>query len=85
MYIYTYYIYIYIYIYVYIYIYTYILYIYIYNLIEIIQNLQICYLRFHAMNDDLQAILKLSHNWNTLIVDKVWHVAMATNCHFKFY
>ena len=57
--------------YIYIYIYIHIYYIYIYNLIEIIQNLQICYLRFHAMNDDLQAILKLSHNSNTLIVDKV--------------
>ena len=28
------------------------------NLIEIIQNLQICYLKFHTMNDDFQAILK---------------------------
>ena len=26
------------------------------NLIEIIQNLQICYLKFHTMNDDFQAI-----------------------------
>ena len=55
--------------------YTYI-YIYIYHLsviylIEIFQNLQIYYLKFHAMNDDFQAILKLSHNSNTLILDKV--------------
>ena len=48
----------------------YIIYIYIY-LIEIIQNLQICYLKFHAMKDDFQAILKLLHNSNTLIFDKV--------------
>ena len=47
------------------------IYIYLYNLIEIIQNLQICYLKFHAMNDDFQAILKLSQNSNTLILDKV--------------
>ena len=46
-------------------------------LIEIIQNLQICHLKFHAMNGDFQAILKLSHNSNTLILDKVWHVAIA--------
>ena len=52
------------------YIYIYI-YIYLYNLIEIIQNLQICYLKFHAMNYDFQAILKLSHNSNTLVLDKV--------------
>ena len=75
IYIYTYiyiiYIYTYIYIiYIYIYIYINYIYIYIYNLIKIIQILQICYLRFHAMNDDSQAILKLSHNSNTLIVDK---------------
>ena len=55
------------------------------NLIEIIQNLQTCYLKFHAMNDDFEAILKLSNNSNTLILDKVWHTAIATNCHFKFY
>ena len=35
------------------------------------------------MNDDFQAILKLSHNSNTLILDKVWQVAIATKCHFK--
>ena len=51
------------------------LYIYIY-----IYNLKICYLKFHAMNDDFQIILKLSHNSNTLTLDKVWHVAVATNC-----
>ena len=45
--------------------------IYISNLIEIIQNLQICYLKFHAMNNDFQAILTFSHNSNTLILDKV--------------
>ena len=53
-------------------------------LIEIIQNLKICYLKFHAMNDDFQAILKLSHNSNTLILDKVRHIAIATNCLFSF-
>ena len=37
------------------------------------------------MNGDFQAILKLSHNSNALILDKVGHVAIATNCHFKFY
>ena len=52
------------------------IYMYIY-LIEIIQNLQICHLKFHAINGDFQAILKLSHNSNTLILDKVWHVAIA--------
>ena len=65
-----------IYIYIYIYIYR--------NLIEIIQNLQICYLKFQGMNDHFQAILKLSHNSNTLILDKVWHIAIATNCHLSF-
>ena len=35
---------------------------------EIIQNLQFCYLKFHGMNDDFQAMLKLSHNSNTLIL-----------------
>ena len=55
--------------YIHVYIYVYI-YIYIY-LIEIIQNVQGCDLKFHAMNDDFQAILKLSHNSNTLILDKV--------------
>ena len=38
---------------------------------EIRQNLQICYLKFRAINDDFQAILKLSHNSKTLILDKV--------------
>ena len=51
---------------------------------EIIQNLKICYLTFHAMNDDFQAILKLSNSSNTLIFDKVWHTAIATNCHLSF-
>ena len=50
------------------------------NLIDIIQNLQICYLKFHAVNDDFQAILKLSRNLNTLILDKVWNVVIATTC-----
>ena len=47
-------------------------------------NLQICYLKFHTMNDDFQAILKLSQNLNTLILDKVWHIAVATNCYLSF-
>ena len=41
-------------------------------------------LKVSAMNDDFQAILKLSHNSNTLILDKVWHIAIATNCHLSF-
>ena len=69
------YIYKYIYLYIYIYIYIYILYtsiyIYIYIYIKIIQNLQTCYLKFHAVNDNFQAILKLSHNSNTLILENV--------------
>ena len=36
------------------------------------------------MNDDFQAILKLLHNLNTLILDKVSHVAIATNSHLSF-
>ena len=40
-------------------------------IIEMIQNLEICYLKFHAMNDDFQAILNLLHSSNTLYVDKV--------------
>ena len=36
------------------------------------------------MKDNFQAILKLSHNSNTLILDKVEHVAIATNCHLSF-
>ena len=63
----------------------YILYIYIYiyiYIIEIIQNLQIFYLKFHVMNDYFQAILKLLQNSNTLI--QVWHIAIATNCHLSF-
>ena len=36
------------------------------------------------MNDDCQAILKLSHSSNTLILDKVWHIPIATNCHLSF-
>ena len=36
------------------------------------------------MNEDLQTILKLSHSSNTLILDKVWHVAKATNRRFTF-
>ena len=46
------------------------IYIYIY-IIKIIQNLKIFYLKFQAMNDDFQAILKLLHSSNTLILDKV--------------
>ena len=59
--------------------------IYIYNLIEIIQNLQISYLKFHPINYDFQAILKLSHNSNTLVLDKIWHVTTATNCQLNFF
>ena len=47
-------------------------------------KLTICYLKFHAMNDDFQAILKLLHNSNTLTLDKVWHVAITTNCDLSF-
>ena len=36
------------------------------------------------MNDDFQAILKLSQNLNTLILDKVWHIPVATNCYLSF-
>ena len=36
------------------------------------------------MNDDFQAILKLSHNSNTPILDKVRDIAIATNCHLIF-
>ena len=61
------------------------IYIYIYNLIEIIQNLQISYLKFHPINYDFQAILKLSHNSNTLVLDKIWHVTTATNCQLNFF
>ena len=57
--------------------------IYIY-ITEMIQNLQICYLKFHAMNVDFQAILKLPDRSNTLILDKVWHIAIGTNCHLSF-
>ena len=32
------------------------MYIYVY-IIKIIQNLQICYLKFHVLNEDFQAIL----------------------------
>ena len=36
------------------------------------------------MNDNFQAMLKLSQNSNTLILDKVRHIAIATNCHLSF-
>ena len=36
------------------------------------------------MNDDFEAILRLSDNSSTLILDKVWHVAIATNCDLCF-
>ena len=36
------------------------------------------------MNDNFQAMLKLSHNSYTFILDKVWHVAIATNGHLSF-
>ena len=63
------------------------IYIYIYKTYrnyEIIQIFQICYLKFYAMNGDFQVILKLSQNSNTLILDKIWHIAIATNCHLIF-
>ena len=42
--------------------------------------------KFNRRNGhDFQAILKLSHSSNTLILDKVSQVVIATNCHFKFY
>ena len=47
------------------------IYIHIYSLFEIIQNLQIFCLKFHAINDEFQAIVKLSYNSNTLILHKV--------------
>ena len=37
------------------------------------------------MNDDFEAILKLSDNSNTLILDKVCHVVTDCNCHYKLY
>ena len=41
--------------------------------------------KFNRRNGhDFQAILKLSHSSNTLILDKVWHIAIATNCHLSF-
>ena len=36
------------------------------------------------MNEDFQAILKLSHNSNILILNKVLHIAIATNCLLSF-
>ena len=57
-------------IYIYIYIYIYI--------IEIIQNLQICYLKFHTINDDSQAILKLSHN-SHLLTDNITKTYKQSN------
>ena len=36
------------------------------------------------MNEDFQAILKLSHHSNTLILNKVLHIAIATNCFLGF-
>ena len=45
------------------YAYIYIIYIYIYiymYLIEIIQNLQVCYLKIYAVNDDFQAVLLIN-------------------------
>ena len=48
---------------------------------KIAENVQICYLKFHAMNDDFQEILKLSYNSKTLILNEVCHVNIATNCY----
>ena len=36
------------------------------------------------MNDDFQAILELSQNSNTLILDKLRHIVIATSCHLSF-
>ena len=36
------------------------------------------------MNDGFQAILKLLDSSNTLILDKVWHIPIATDCHLSF-
>ena len=36
------------------------------------------------MNGDFEAILKLLQNSKTLILDKVWHIAIAANCHLSF-
>ena len=54
------------YIYIYIYIYIYLSH---WNYPKLIN--------FHAMDDDFQAIVKLSCSSNTLILDKVWHVAFT--------
>ena len=68
------YIYIYVYIYIYMYIYTCVhLYIYISTYICIYNrnDPKLCYLKFHTMNDNFEAILKLSRSSNALIIDKV--------------
>ena len=47
------------------------IYIYIYNLIKIIQNLQVCYLKFHAMNDDKDLVLlENCHSWRETLSSK---------------
>ena len=53
--------------------------IYIYNILsKLSKPYKFATWSFRTMNDDLQAILKLSHNSNTLILEKVWHIAIAT-------
>ena len=46
------------------------------NLIEIIQNLQICYLKFHTMNDDFQAILKTHVHINIYIYIYIYKILL---------
>ena len=42
-----------------------------YNLIKIIQNLQVCYLKFHAMNDDKDLVLlENCHSWRETLSSK---------------
>ena len=62
------------YIYIYMYIYTCVhLYIYISTYICIYNrnDPKLYYLKFHTMNDNFEAILKLSRSSNALIIDKV--------------
>ena len=46
-------------------------------------------LKVHAMNDNFEWLNFESHEWlshssNKLIFDKVWHIAIAANCHLSF-
>ena len=38
--------------------------------LPIVSCMYLLYIKFHTMNDDFQAILKLSDNSNALILDK---------------